>query len=180
MLRCPHEPHRCFSRIDGRTVGRFAALVALPLHPRGSAETSLLDLGTGSRQFVGGGQRGGRSPLYQRSSLGTTVPGLGTPRVGGWHPLGTPARLRRRSHRRDSKGGDCPPSGSGAGIHHLVSAQVGGISAAATPLETLGSFYRPPALARCGVALPSGWNLWCQSANPDFEVRKKPSREPVL
>src|SRR5215831_9701859 len=159
MLRCPHEPHRCFSRIGGRTVGGFAALAAFSLHTHWNAPTGVLDLGVGGRQFVGGGQRGGRSPLYQRSSLGKTVLGVGSPRVGGGRPLGTPARLRRRSHHRDAEGGHRPSSGSGAGIHHLVPAQVGGISAAATAVETLGSFDYPPALARCRVALPSRSNL---------------------
>src|SRR6516162_5106574 len=104
MLPCPHEPHRCFSRTDRRTVGGFAALVALPLHSRWSAAASVLDLGVGGRQLVGGGQRGGRSPLYQRSSLGTAVPGLRSPRVDRWYPLGTPTGLRRCCYHRDSAG----------------------------------------------------------------------------
>src|SRR5579863_8276800 len=171
MLRCSHEPHHCFSRIDGRTAVRFAAPVALPLRTFGSATKSVLDLGIGGWHFVGGGQRGGRSPLHQCLSLGATVPGLGSQGVDGWHPLGTPVRLRYRSHYRDSEGGDGPAPRSGAGIHHLVSAQVGGVPAAATHLETLGSFYDPPTPARSRLALPSRSNLVPES-RPRFRGKK--------
>src|SRR5438876_5794416 len=171
MLPCSYEPHRRFSRIDGRAAGGFAALVAFPLHTGWGAPTSDLDLGVGGRQFVGGGRRGGRSPLHQCSSLGAPVPGIGSERVDGSHPLGTPARLRCRSHHRDSEGGDSPSRGSGTGIHNLVSAQVGGVSAAAARSETLGPFYYPPPLAPRRVALRAG-QTWCLSTDPDFEVKK--------
>ena len=171
MLPCSDEPHRRFSRIDGRAAGGFAALVAFPLHTGRGAPTSDLDLGVGGRQFVGGGRRGGRSPLHQCSSLGAPVPGIGSERVDGSHPLGTPARLRCRSHHRDSEGGDSPSRGSGTGIHNLVSAQVGGVSAAAARSETLGPFYYPPPLAPRRVALPS-WSNLVPEHGPRFRGKK--------
>lgn len=118
--------------------------------------------------------RSGRSALSQRSSLGATVPGLGSQRVGGGPPLGTPAQLRHRSHHRDSAGGDRPSWGSGAGIHNLVSAQVGGVSAATAQHETLGTFHYPPALARGRVALPGGSNL-VPEYGPKFRGKKTKS-----
>src|SRR5438046_3381793 len=171
MLPCSDEPHRRFSRIDGRAAGGFAALVAFPLHTGWGAPTSYLHMGVGGREFVGGGRRGGRSPLHQCASLGAPVPGIGSERVDGSHPLGTPARLRCRSHHRDSEGGDSPSRGSGTGIHNLVSAQVGGVSAAAARSETLGPFYYPPPLAPRRVALPS-WSNLVPEHGPRFRGKK--------
>ncbi len=143
MLPCSDEPHRRFSRIDGRAAGGFAALVAFPLHTGWGAPTSDLDLGVGGRQFVGGGRRGGRSPLHQCSSLATEILKVATA-----HPedlgLGftTWSLPKLEEYLRQQPG-----------LKHLARSTI------RRRLHHAGLRYR-------------AGQTWCLSTDPDFEVKK--------
>src|SRR5437762_10924361 len=171
MLPCSYEPHRRFSRIDGRAAGGFAALVAFPLHTGWGAPTSDLDLGVGGRQFVGGGRRGGRSPLHQCASLGAPVPGIGSERVDGSHPLGTPARLRCRSHTEILKVATAHPEDLGLGFTTWSLPKLEEYLRQQPGLKHLARSTIRRRLHHAGLRYRAG-QTWCLSTDPDFEVKK--------
>ncbi len=159
MLPCSHESHYRFPRIVGRTVGRAAASVTFPFHSHRSVSPCSTDLAIGRRSLSDGGQRRGRSSLYQRSPLGAAISERGRGGIGRPCAFGATTELRPPHYHPDPESGHGPSPAPRSGIHHLVAAQDGGVSAAAPRPETLGPLHHPSPTFAGRVAFPGGSNL---------------------
>src|SRR5439155_12173895 len=114
-------------------------------------------------------------PLHQCASLGAPVPGIGSERVDGSHPLGTPARLRCRyaagATSEILKVATAHPEDLGLGFTTWSLPKLEEYLRQQPGLKHLARSTIRRRLHHAGLRYRAG-QTWCLSTDPDFEVKK--------